>query len=266
MPPRRSRGSGRRSRPSHRSRRSPPSRRSRPSRRAYKGDSPSSSLREALSPLYNAPDFEENIDDYAIQAAKRIAKLPLLHLTKAERHLVDTELPKLQDFPQMRKLAFQRLMGVAPPATSKEPSQNRLRIEHLAITLTLERMRGSKLGNILYDDAQKMYASKDVLPALKKVAQKMLPHNSQEEASEKVRRFASEMQVTRKIPAKEWEMYMLTLLSKQWFASEMVDHDQDRVLELGKLAVRRFPSDPSQRFTLDGTSYDKRREYYLRDP
>ena len=132
-------------------------------------------LHELLAPLYYRPDFEARIHEHAARAIELLDAVNPDHVTPAERDALEFELPKLRLYPTiLAKEAFERLMGLVPPRHSRhhqvfthtDPLTPKL--EHLCITLTLERLRGTELGVLLYEEPSRRVKPKRLLRALQR--------------------------------------------------------------------------------------------------
>ena len=131
-------------------------------------------LHELLTPLYYRPDFEARIDEHTTRAIELLTAVNPAHITPAEQDALEFELPKLRMYPSMARETFERLMGLRPPRHSRHrqlftyTTSLTSKLEHLGITLTLERLRGTELGALLYDEPSRRVKPKRLLRALQR--------------------------------------------------------------------------------------------------
>jgi hypothetical protein len=104
-------------------------------------------LHEALLPFYTHDDVSDVVR--TLEAINRD------HLNQGELLQLDFELPKLRRYssmPGVVKVSIERLMGLRPPRRHKDCAvftyldPLTAKLEHLSITRTLEKLRGTKLG------------------------------------------------------------------------------------------------------------------------
>lgn len=133
-------------------------------------------LRELLRTLYDRSDFDARIHEHAATAVQVLRRVGPAHLNARERDAVDFELPKLERHTSapVLKQTFERLMGVLPPRhvrdaavfTYSAPLTQKL--EHLSITLAIDRLRHTALGAMLLGDGRDaVHKPKQLLRALR---------------------------------------------------------------------------------------------------
>ena len=124
-------------------------------------------LHEVLLPFYTHDDVSDVVR--TLEAINRD------HLNQGELLQLDFELPKLRRYssmPGVVKVSIERLMGLRPPRRHKDCAvftyldPLTAKLEHLSITRTLEKLRGTKLGMVLYDERSKHFKPKHVLAAI----------------------------------------------------------------------------------------------------
>ena len=125
-------------------------------------------LHEVLLPLYTRDDFS--------RAAEILEAINPEHVNESERNTLTYEMPTLRQYstmPTIIKVSIERLMGLRSPRHFKDCAiytySNPLtaKLEHLAITQTLESLRGTKLGAMLYEKASTRFKPKHILAAMK---------------------------------------------------------------------------------------------------
>ena len=124
-------------------------------------------LHELLHPLYTRDDFDIE------RAVELLEAVNPEHVNESERDALAFELPKLREYEYapIIKESVERLMRLQPPRHSGHRArytyQHPLtaKLEHMAITQTLDRLHGTELGAMFYEQPSRRVKPKQVLPA-----------------------------------------------------------------------------------------------------
>ena len=97
-------------------------------------------LHELLAPLYYRTDFEARIHEHTARAIELLDAVNPDHVTPAERDALEFELPKLRLHPNiLAREAFERFMGLAPPAQRLCLTPHAVRSCHVTQLLSLHK-------------------------------------------------------------------------------------------------------------------------------
>lgn len=126
-------------------------------------------LYEKLKDIRQRESYPEFTAD---EVRKILHKIDRRHLNQSEQDTLDSELPKLQ-IEAVRVTAFERLIGEQAPRHTREAqifaytSEKTKKLEDLTIRLTIDKLRGSDLGKMLFPkDEKQKWKPKLIIKAL----------------------------------------------------------------------------------------------------